>query len=147
LILDISVVRNLEGRYPITLPIENLMFAGGGGFLLGAVAGYAIKKVMKIAAVVIGLFVVGLSYLSYRGWIDVKWMEMENATKATLTNVAGQVGHALNNTGIAICSPFLYSRSSRPTCSSCVRIHARTYVGINAVAPGAIRRYHTSADG
>jgi uncharacterized membrane protein (Fun14 family) len=53
---------------------------------------------MKIAAVVIGLFVVGLSYLSYRGWIDVRWMEMENATKTGLTNVAGQIGHALNNT-------------------------------------------------
>jgi len=38
------------------------MFAGGGGFLFGAVARYAIKKVMKIVAVVIGLFVVGLSY-------------------------------------------------------------------------------------
>ena len=34
--------------------------------------GYAIKKVMKIAAVVIGLFVVGLSYLSYKGLIEVK---------------------------------------------------------------------------
>ena len=60
-------------------------------------AGYAIKKVMKIAAVVIGLFVVGLSYLSYKGWIDVKWTEMENATRSTLTNVAGQAVHALNN--------------------------------------------------
>ena len=64
----------------------------------GAVAGYAIKKVMKIAAVVVGLFVVGLSYLSYRGWIDVKWIEMENATKSMLANVSGQVGHTLNNT-------------------------------------------------
>jgi uncharacterized membrane protein (Fun14 family) len=80
------------------LTIESLVFSAGGGFLFGAVAGYAIKKVIKIAAVVIGLFVVGLSYLSYRGWIDVKWVEMENATKTTLTNVAGQVGHALNNT-------------------------------------------------
>ena len=53
---------------------------------------------MKIAAIVIGLFVVGLSYLSYKGWINVKWMEMENATKITLTNVAGQAVHALNNT-------------------------------------------------
>ncbi len=59
---------------------ENLVFSVGGGFLFSAVAGYAIKKVMEIAAVVIGLFVVGLSYLSYKGWIDVKWMEMENAT-------------------------------------------------------------------
>ena len=62
------------------MSIENLVFSTGGGFLFGAVAGYAIKKVMKIAAVVIGLFVVGLSYISYRGWI-----EMENATKTTLT--------------------------------------------------------------
>jgi uncharacterized membrane protein (Fun14 family) len=38
-----------------------------GGFLFGTVAGYAIMKVMKIAAIVIGLFVIGLAYLSYRG--------------------------------------------------------------------------------
>ncbi len=80
------------------MSIENLIFSAGGGFLFGAVAGYTIMKFMKIAAVVIGLFVVGLSYLSYKGWIDVKWMEMENATKTTLTNVAGQVVHALNKT-------------------------------------------------
>jgi uncharacterized membrane protein (Fun14 family) len=67
------------------LSIENVVFSAGGGFLFGAVAGYAIEKVMKIAAIVIGLFVLGLSYLSYKGWINVKWMEMENATKATLT--------------------------------------------------------------
>jgi uncharacterized membrane protein (Fun14 family) len=53
---------------------------------------------MKIAVIVIGLFVIGLSYLSYKEWIDVKWIEMINATKTTLTNVAGQAVHALNNT-------------------------------------------------
>jgi hypothetical protein len=34
------------------LPAEDFIFSAGGGFLFGAVAGYAIKKVMKIAAVV-----------------------------------------------------------------------------------------------
>jgi uncharacterized membrane protein (Fun14 family) len=53
---------------------------------------------MKIAAVVIGLFVAALAYLSYRGWIDVKWIAMENTTRSTLTSVAGQAVHALNNT-------------------------------------------------
>jgi hypothetical protein len=47
------------------LPVEAFLFSSGGGFLLGAVAGYAIKRVMKIAAVVIGLFVAVLAYLSY----------------------------------------------------------------------------------
>jgi uncharacterized membrane protein (Fun14 family) len=77
------------------LAIENIAFSAGGGFLFGAVAGYVIKK---IAAIVIGSFVIVLSYLSYKGWIDVKWMEMEKATKTTLTNLAGHAVHVLNNT-------------------------------------------------
>jgi len=52
---------------PNNLLIENIVFSADGRFLFGAVAGYVIKKVMKIAAIVIGLFVIGLSYLSYKG--------------------------------------------------------------------------------
>jgi len=46
------------------LPVEDFLFSAGGGFLLGAVADYAIKKVMKIAAVVVGLFLAALAYLA-----------------------------------------------------------------------------------
>ena len=66
------------------MSIENLVFAGGGGFLFGVLAGYAIKKVMKIAAIIIGLFVVALAYLSYKGLLDVKWVVMENVTRHTI---------------------------------------------------------------
>jgi uncharacterized membrane protein (Fun14 family) len=79
------------------LSLEDLIFSAGGGFLFGAIAGYAIKKVMKIAAVVVGLFVAGLAYLSYKGWIDVKWLEIENATMTTLSTVEGQIVHTLND--------------------------------------------------
>ena len=80
------------------MPVEEFLFSAGGGFLLGAVDGYAIKKVMKIAVVVVGLFVAGLAYLSYKGWIDVKWMEIESASRTTLTSVTRQAIDALNNT-------------------------------------------------
>jgi uncharacterized membrane protein (Fun14 family) len=84
------------------LPVEDFLFSAGGGFQFGAVAGYKwripIKKVTKIAAVVFGLFIAGFAYLSYRGWTDIKWMEMENATRTTLTSVVGQEVQALNNT-------------------------------------------------
>jgi uncharacterized membrane protein (Fun14 family) len=80
------------------LPVEDFLFSAGGGFLFGAVAGYAIKKVMKIAAIIIGLFVICLGYLSYRGWVGVKWVAMEDASRSTLTNASEQVIHALNNT-------------------------------------------------
>jgi uncharacterized membrane protein (Fun14 family) len=86
------------------LPAEDFIFSAGGGFLFGTVTGYAIKKMMKIAAVVIGLFVAALTYLSYRGWIDVKWTAMEDASRSTLTNASEQVVHALNNTATQFAS-------------------------------------------
>ncbi len=38
----------------------------GGGFFAGVLIGYALKKVAKIIAVVVGLFFAGLAYLQYQ---------------------------------------------------------------------------------
>ena len=46
---------------------------------------------------VVGLFVAGLAFLSYKGWIDVKWTAMENATRSTLAGVTTQALHTLNS--------------------------------------------------
>jgi uncharacterized membrane protein (Fun14 family) len=92
---------------------------GGGGFLFGTAAGFAIKKVMKIAAVVIGLFVAALAYLSYKGLIDVKWVTMENVTRSALTNACGQVVHALNNTATQFgAHPTTVSAAGLPTAAA-----------------------------
>jgi uncharacterized membrane protein (Fun14 family) len=97
------------------LPVEDFLFSPGGGFLFGAVAGYAIKKVMKIAAVVIGLFVAGLAYLSYKGWVDVKWVVMEDASRNSLTYASEQVVHALNSTETQFAShPSVLAASGLP---------------------------------
>jgi uncharacterized membrane protein (Fun14 family) len=97
------------------LPVEDFLFSAGGGFLFGAVAGYAIKKVMKITAVVIGLFVAGLAYLSYRGWVDLKWAAMEDASRSTLTNATEQIVNALNNTATQFAShPSVVAASGLP---------------------------------
>ena len=82
----------------VELALEDIIFSAGGGFLFGAVAGYAIRKLIKLAAIILGLFVVALSYLSYKGWLDVKWIPIENAAKSTLTDITNQAIHALNNT-------------------------------------------------
>jgi len=58
-------------------------------------SGWICYKVMKVAAIVIGLFVAGLAYLSYRGWVDVRWVAMEDASRSMLTNASEQVVHAL----------------------------------------------------
>ena len=38
----------------------------GGGFFGGLLIGYALKKVIKMLAVVVGLFLAGLAYLQYQ---------------------------------------------------------------------------------
>jgi uncharacterized membrane protein (Fun14 family) len=88
----------LENKAYCNLLLEDLVFSAGGGFLFGALAGYAIKKVLKIAAVVVGLFVAGLAFLAYKGWIDVKWIEMENGAMLALANITTQTLHTLNVT-------------------------------------------------
>jgi uncharacterized membrane protein (Fun14 family) len=56
---------------------EDIVFSSGAGFLFGVVVGYAIRKLIKLGAIIVGLFVVALSYLSYKGWLDVKWIPIE----------------------------------------------------------------------
>jgi len=50
----------------------------GVGGLGGLCVGYAIKKVAKIVAVVVGLFFLGLEYLAYEGIINIDYVGLES---------------------------------------------------------------------
>ena len=50
---------------------ESLAVTIGVGFFGGILIGYAMKKVIKIAAVVAGLFLAALAYLQYQQIIDI----------------------------------------------------------------------------
>ena len=68
--------------------IPDLMpFAGtiGGGFFVGLLAGYAIKKIIKIAAVIVGLFIAALAYMQYQRIIDVNWAKLQAVSQNGLT--------------------------------------------------------------
>ena len=43
------------------LPVKDFVSFAGDGLLFGAVVDYAINKLMKIAAVVVGLFAAGVT--------------------------------------------------------------------------------------
>jgi uncharacterized membrane protein (Fun14 family) len=71
----------------------------GGGFVTGALAGYAIKKVMKIAAVIVGLFIAALAYLQYQGIIHVDWVRVQLLSQNGITWVADSLTHISNTIG------------------------------------------------
>ena len=71
----------------------------GGGFLAGALAGYALKKVMKIAAVLVGLFIAALAYLEYQRIITVDWETLQAVSQNTTTTFSNTLTHISNNIG------------------------------------------------
>lgn len=96
------------------MSVEDFLFSADGGFIFGAVAGYAIKKVMKVAAAVVGLFGAGLAFLAYKGWIDIKWTAMENGTRLALPNVTTRLMHTVNNTATQISTHSSIAASGSP---------------------------------
>jgi uncharacterized membrane protein (Fun14 family) len=71
----------------------------GGGFVAGALVGYAVRQVIKIAAVVVGLFIAALAYLQYQGIIHVDWPKFQAVSQNGITWVADGLTHISNNIG------------------------------------------------
>jgi uncharacterized membrane protein (Fun14 family) len=65
----------------------------GGGFFTGVLVGYAFKKVIKIAAVILGLFLTALAYLQYHEIVTINWDKLQHLSEdaaITLSNIVTQ---------------------------------------------------------
>ena len=60
----------------------------GGGFFVGILIGYALKKIIKIVAVIVGLFLAGLAYLQYHQTANINWNKLQTVSEGALTTVA-----------------------------------------------------------
>jgi uncharacterized membrane protein (Fun14 family) len=63
----------------------------GGGFFGGIFFGYAIKKVVKLIAVIAGLFIAGLAYLQYQQIAFFDWNRIEALFTSALGNVTANI--------------------------------------------------------
>lgn len=62
---------NLETFAPY---LQQLSF----GVIAGFAVGYALKKVGKVVAIIVGLLFVALQILAYYGFVTVNWVEVQN---------------------------------------------------------------------
>jgi uncharacterized membrane protein (Fun14 family) len=76
----------------------------GGGFFVGILIGYALKKVIKIVAVIVGLFLAGLAYLQHQQIATINLNKLQTVLSegsiTTLSNAITQIpgfgdGHAV----------------------------------------------------
>jgi uncharacterized membrane protein (Fun14 family) len=72
----------------------------GGGFFVGILIGYAIKKVIKLLAVIVGLFLAGLAYLQYHQIASINWNKLQIVSEGAITTLSNAIIHipAFGNT-------------------------------------------------
>jgi uncharacterized membrane protein (Fun14 family) len=83
----------------IITPVSTIV---GGRFFGGLLLGYAIKKVVKLIAVIVGLFIAGLAYLQYQQIAAFDWNRIEVLASAALGNVTAQISNSQEATALAM---------------------------------------------
>jgi uncharacterized membrane protein (Fun14 family) len=94
-----------------TLTLENIsstLLTVGSGGLIGFLVGFALKRVMKILAVIIGLFFGALIYLQSQTIINVNWDKLESISESSLSVISNymtnteQISTIMRNLGIPL---------------------------------------------
>src|SRR5215211_7312407 len=63
----------------------------GGGFFIGILIGYALKKVIKLLAVIAGLFLAGLAYLQYHQIANINWNKLQQVSEDAITTLSNAI--------------------------------------------------------
>ena len=62
-----------------------------GGFFIGILIGYALKKVTKLVAVIVGLFLAGLAYLQYHQIANINWNKLQTVSEGAITTLSNAI--------------------------------------------------------
>ena len=62
----------------------------GGGFFVGILIGYALKKVIKIAAVI-----AGLAYLQHQQIANINWNKLQTISEGAITTLSNAITQIL----------------------------------------------------
>lgn len=84
--------------------ISPLAYQVGLGGVVGFIAGYALKKLVKLALVIIGIFIIALVYLSYQGIISINFTALEQSVTGALGftgQAAGWIGSIISYVPLA----------------------------------------------
>ena len=71
-----------------------------GGSFAGILIGYALKKVIKIIAVIVGLFLAELAYLQSQQIANINWNKLQQVSEGAITTLTNLMTHiqAIGNT-------------------------------------------------
>ena len=62
-----------------------------GGFFVGLLIGYALKKVIKLLSIIVGLFLAGLAYLQYHQIANINWNKLQHISEGAITTLSNTI--------------------------------------------------------
>jgi uncharacterized membrane protein (Fun14 family) len=65
-----------------------LQLLWGGSFFVGVLIGYAVKKVIKLVAIIVGLFLAGLAYLQHQQIANINWNKLQQISEGAITTLS-----------------------------------------------------------
>jgi uncharacterized membrane protein (Fun14 family) len=81
----VGKIDNMESIVEILGPTTATM---RGNFFVGILIGYALKKVIKLLAVIVGLFLAGLVYLQYHQIANINWDKLQQVSENAITTLS-----------------------------------------------------------
>jgi uncharacterized membrane protein (Fun14 family) len=93
----------------------------GAGFFVGILIGYALKKIIKILTVIVGLFLAGLAYLQYHLIANINWNKLQTVSESgiiTLSNVIIHIQSSGDGHAAATASSFAMTSFGIPLTGS-----------------------------
>jgi uncharacterized membrane protein (Fun14 family) len=78
------------------MSLENLAYftaTNAGGFFVGILIGYALKKVIKMVAVIVVLFLAALAYLQYHQVANMNWNKLQTVSEGAITTLSNAIIH------------------------------------------------------
>ena len=69
----------------------------GGGFFVAVLIGYALKKVIKLVAVIVGLFLAGLAYLQNHQIANINWNKLQTVSEGAITTLSNLISEMLTS--------------------------------------------------
>ena len=78
----------------------------GGGFFVGLLIGYTLKKVIKMLAIVVGLFLAGLTFLQYQQIATIHRHKVEGAITKLAAATTNTIDDNNNAASLAMMSSF-----------------------------------------
>jgi uncharacterized membrane protein (Fun14 family) len=98
--------------------VSTIGFGGIAGFLVG----FALKRIMKILAVIAGVFFAALTYLESQYIVNVNWDKLQTVSNSILSTITTATNATTTGGGVGPIQSFLGNNSTATTTASILPI-------------------------